>query len=65
MQAVCFVAVFFFASGSGVVQGGLFCHGVGVLPGYWFLAVRFVLSSVGFFPGAVVRGCTQLGLFCW
>ena len=58
MQAVCFVAVFFFASGIGSLRCVLFCNGVGVLPGYWFLAVRFVLSSGGFFPGAVVRGCT-------
>ena len=35
----------------------LFCRGVFFCKRYWFLAVRFVLSSGGFSTGAVVRGC--------
>ena len=42
MQAVCFVAVFFFASGYGGVRGGLFCHGVGV-PQWQLYAVVFLV----------------------
>ena len=34
----------------------LFCHDVGFCKRYWFLAVRFVLSSGGFSTGAVVLG---------
>ena len=35
----------------------LFCRGVFFCTRYWFMAGRFVLSSGGFFPGAVVRSC--------
>ena len=72
MQAVCFVAVFFFASGSGVVWGGLFCHGVGVHQWQLYAVVflvrggfrkrrPFVLSRC-FFLQAVLVPC---GAFCF
>ena len=58
MQDVCFVAVFFFASGSGSVRCGLFCHWVG-FPQWQLYASRFVLL-------VVLRGIGSLrcGLFC-
>ena len=65
MQAVELFAVWVFASCIGSLRCGFFCNGVGVPKRYWFLAVRFVLSSGGFSTGAVVLSCTQLGLFCW
>ena len=66
--AVCFVMGWGFPSGSctrlcfwfGAVcvsASRLFCRGVFFCKRYWFLAVRFVLSSGGFSTGAVVRGC--------
>ena len=72
MQAVCFVMGWVFASGSGVVRGGLFCHGVGVLQWQLYSAVfvvrgglrkckPFVLSSCGFSQGVLV----PCGAFCF
>ena len=70
--AVCFVMVWWFPSGSctrlcfwfGAVCVSacrLFCRGVFFCKRYWFLAVRFVLSSGGF-PQAVLVPC---GAFCF
>ena len=66
--AVCFVMGWGFPRGSCtqlcllcwavcVSASRLFCRGVFFCTRYWFLAVRFVLSSGGFSTGAVVRGC--------
>ena len=44
MQAVCFVMGWVFASGSGVVRGGLFCHGVGG-PQWQLYAVVFLVRG--------------------
>ena len=72
MQAVCFVMGWVFASGSGVVWGGLFCHGVGV-PQWQLYAVVFLVRgglrkyrpfvlSWGGFLQAVLVPC---GAFCF
>ena len=72
MQAVCFVMGWVFASGSGVVRGGLFCHGVGV-PQWQLYAVVFLVRgglrkckpfvlSRCFFLQAVLVPC---GAFCF
>ena len=72
MQAVCFVMGWVFASGSGVVRCGFFCHGVGV-PQWQLYAVVFVVLggfrkckpfvlSRCFFLQAVFVPC---GAFCF
>ena len=72
MQAVCFVMGFFFASGSGVVRCGFFCHGMGILQWQLYAVVflvrgglrkcrPFVLSRC-FFLQAVLVPC---GAFCF
>ena len=72
MQAVCFVAVFFFASGIGSLRCVLFCNGVGFPQGQLYAVVflvrgglrkckPFVLSRC-FFLQAVLVPC---GAFCF
>ena len=58
MQAVCFVAVFFFASGIGSLPGVLFCRRVGFPQGQLYSAV-FVLLVV-----LCGIGSLRCGLFC-
>ena len=46
MQAVCFVAVFFFASCIGSLRGGLFCCRVGFPPGQLYAVVFLVRGGL-------------------